>query len=146
MRARTMLVVIAVLLVAAFVAANWSAFLAPTALSLLVTSFEAPLGLVMLAVLVVAALAAAVYMALWQGTILAESRRHAKELQAQRLLAEQAEASRFTELRGAFQEEMARLAERMSAAHEALHTEIRDNANSLAATLGEMDDRLRRVP
>nr|MDQ2735046.1 LapA family protein [Pseudomonadota bacterium] len=88
----------------------------------------------------------AVYMALWQGTILAESRRHAKELQGQRLLAEQAEASRFTELRAAFQEEMTRLTERLTVAHEALRTEIRDNANSLAAALGEMDDRLRRAP
>ena len=145
MRARTWLVVIAVLLVAAFVAANGPAFLAPTTLNLIVASVQAPLGLVMLCILVVAALAAALTMALWRGASLAESRRHAKELQAQRLLAEQAEASRFTELRSVFREEMARLAERIDAANEALRGEIRDNANSLAAVLGEMDDRLGRA-
>lgn len=91
-------------------------------------------------------LAGAVYMALWQGTILAESRRHAKELQAQRELAEQAEASRFTDLRTTLLAETARLAEHITAANEVLRTEIRDNANSLAATLGEMDDRLRHTP
>lgn len=144
MRARTLSIIIAILLVAGFVATNWSAFLAPTHLSLIFTGFDAPLGLLMLALLVVAVIAGAIYMAFWQGTVLAETRRHTKELQAQRDLAEQAEASRFTELRAALQEEMARVAERMAAANEALRVEIRDNANSLAATIAEMDDRLGR--
>ena len=142
MRTRTLLVVLAALLVAAFAAANWSAFMAPTKLSVLVTSFEAPLGLVMLGILIVVTGAAALYMALWQGAILLETRRHAKELQAQRTLAEQAEASRFTQLRAALHEEVERIAVRMEAAHEALRVEICDNANSLAATIAEMDDRL----
>jgi|NGEPerStandDraft_6_1074524.scaffolds.fasta_scaffold03025_7 uncharacterized integral membrane protein len=146
MRTRTLLVVLAALLVAAFAAANWSAFMAPTTLSVLITSFEAPLGLVMLVILIVVTVAAALYMALWQGAILLETRRHAKELQAQRTLAEQAEASRFTELRAALHDEAERIAERVAAGHEALRAEIRDNANSLAATIAEMDDRLRGAP
>ncbi|MEO8080677.1 MAG: LapA family protein [Caldimonas sp.] len=144
MRVRTLLVVLLLVLIAAFAAANWSAFMAPTSLSLLVTSFEAPLGLMMLGLLGVVVLAFAVYMAVWQGTLLMESRRNAAELQKQRTLADQAEASRFTELRGALHDEMVALGERMTQNADALRAEIRDNGNSLAASVAEMDDRLQR--
>ena len=69
----------------------------------------------------------------WQGTLLQEFRRQAKELQAQRLLAESAEASRFTELGALVREEIAKL-----------RTELEETEHSIAATLGEMDDRLRK--
>jgi hypothetical protein len=66
-----------------------------------------------------------------------ESRRQTRELQAQRDLADRAEASRFTELRT---ELMARL--------DRLQTESRiaveQNGNALAAQLGELEDRLAR--
>ena len=143
MRVRVLLVVIALLLVAAFVAVNWTAFMTPAPLSLLVTTVEAPPALVMLAILALAMLASVVYMALWQSEILLESRRHAKDLQAQRLLADQAEASRFTELRAVMLERMERLSERLADTQETLRTEIRDNAGSLAAMIGEIDDRAR---
>ena len=143
MRLRTVLVVLMIVLVAAFAAINWQAFLAPTTLSLVFTTFDAPLGLVMLGILAVVVLAFALYMALWQGSVLLESRRHAKELQQQRTLAEQAEASRFTELRAAMHDEIGRLSDRLAQTHESVRAEIRDSANSLAAMVGEMDDRLR---
>jgi len=141
MRARTLTVVIVVLLVAVFVAVNGAAFLAPTRLDLLVANVEAPLGVVMLCLLVLAVLASAAYMAVWRGTVLVESRRQARELEAQRVLAENAEASRITELRQALHDDVERLAARIAALDEALRAEIRDNANALAATLAEMDDR-----
>ena len=46
-----------------------------------------------------------------QGTVLMETRRHAKELTAQRELADKAEASRFTDLRAHLDKEVARLSE-----------------------------------
>ena len=46
-----------------------------------------------------------------QGTVLVETRRHAKELAAQRELADKAEASRFTDLRAHLDQEMQRLNE-----------------------------------
>jgi len=85
-------------------------------------------------------------MAVWQGSILLETRRYSKELQAQRTLADQAEASRFTELRGFIQGELAQLNQRIAQSHEALRSELKqelsDSSNSLAAHLAEMDDRL----
>jgi uncharacterized integral membrane protein len=144
MRMRTLLLALVLLSVAIFVAVNWSAFTAPTRLSLLVTAVEAPVGLVMLGVVVLVVLAFGAYLLVWQSAILLESRRQTKELQVQRTLADQAEASRFTELRVIVHDELERLADRMTQALDALRGEIRDHANSLAATIGELDDRMQR--
>jgi hypothetical protein len=37
------------------------------------------------------------------------------------------------------------LADRMAQMHETFRAEIRDNANSLAATIGELDDRIQNL-
>ena len=50
-------------------------------------------------------------MAFTQGTVLMETRRHARELAAQRELADKAEASRFTDLRQHLDQEVARLSD-----------------------------------
>jgi uncharacterized integral membrane protein len=144
MRMRTLFLALVLLSAAVFVAVNWSAFTAPTRLSLLVTAVEAPVGLVMLGVVVLVVLAFGAYLVVWQSSILLESRRQTKELQVQRTLADQAEASRFTELRVIVHDELERLADRMTQALDALRAEIRDHANSLAATIGELDDRMQR--
>jgi hypothetical protein len=81
----------------------------------------------------------------WQGTLLMEFRRQTKELQAQRTLAESAEASRFTELGTLVREEMANSSRRVETALEGLRGELHAAENSLAATLAEMDDRYRRA-
>jgi len=144
MRLRTMLIILAILLLAAFAAVNWPVFSASTPLNLVVATVDAPLGLLMLGLIALLVLAFSVYMAAWQGQILLETRRHAKELEHQRVLADQAEASRFTELRGVMQEEIRVLSQRMAELHEALRTEIREQSASLAASVAEMDDRLAR--
>jgi uncharacterized integral membrane protein len=141
MRIRTLLVIVAICLLAAFVALNPSAFTTSASLNLLVTTIDAPPALIMLVVLALGALVGAVYMTLWQAQIPVASRRHAKELQAHRQLADQAEASRFTELRVAMAGQSDRLAERITDAQEALRKEIHEQANSLAAMLGELEDR-----
>lgn len=145
MRSRTFFVLLGIGLIAAFAALNWSAFMTPMKLNLVFATVEAPLGLVMLAVLIVVTLLFAVYMAAWQGTVMVQTRRHSKELQAQRLLAEQAEASRFTELRSTLKEEVERLSGQVEAARQALGVEVRESGNSLAAMIAEMDERTQRV-
>jgi len=142
MRTRTLFLLLLGSLIAAFAALNWAAFTVPSRLSVGVTTIEAPLGVILLGLLVLIALVFAVYAAFWQGAVLLDARRHAKEMQSQRQLADQAEASRFTELRIALHSELAQLGERLSASQDALRLEMRENTNSLAAMLGEMDDRL----
>lgn len=143
---RTIVIAVVALLLSAFVALNWPAINTPTDVSLGVMVVRAPLGLLMLCALVIVILAALVHMAWWQARILSETRRHAKELQAQRVLADHAEASRFTELRAAMEAEMLRLAEHVTASEVAVRGELQENTNSLAAMLGEMDDRLKQNP
>jgi hypothetical protein len=132
-RFRSLLVLVAAGLAALFVVLNWRVFAGPAKLNLVLTSAEVPVGVVMLLLLALAVLLLWIIVGRWQGTLLAEFRRQAKELQAQRLLAESAEASRFTELGALIREEIAKL-----------RTELQETEHSIAATLGEMDDRLRK--
>jgi uncharacterized integral membrane protein len=145
MRTRTVLVVLVLLLIVGFLAINWSVFAASAKLSFLFTSAEVPIGVVMLGMLTLIALTFGIYSAVSWSSILLEFRRQAKELTAQRTLADQAEASRFTDLRSLMHDELEHLADRTARMHETLRTEIRDNANSLAATIGELDDRMQRL-
>jgi uncharacterized integral membrane protein len=117
---RTLLLLLIVAAIAVFVAVNWTAFTTPTSLSLVFGAVEAPLGLVMLAITGALALVFLAYAFYLQGSALRESRRMARELAAQRELAQAAEASRLTELR----------------AH------IDQAVNGLAAQIAELDDRL----
>ena len=133
MRFRSLLVLVASGLAALFVVLNWRVFAGLVKLNLLLTSAEVPVGVVMLLLFAVGLLVLWNTLGRWQGTLLQEFRRQAKELQAQRLLAESAEASRFTELGALVREEIAKL-----------RTELQETEHSIAATLGEMDDRLRK--
>jgi hypothetical protein len=132
-RLKSLLILVAATLAALFVVLNWRVFAAPANLNLLLTQAEVPVGVVMLMLFALALVVLWILVSGWQGTLLAEFRRQAKELQAQRLLAESAEASRFTELGALIREEVAKL-----------RTELQHTENSIAATLGEMDDRLRK--
>ncbi len=145
MRTRTLLLVLVLVLIVTFLAINWSVFAASAKMSFLFTSAEVPIGLVMLGMLTLIALTFGIYSAVSWSAMLLEFRRQAKELTAQRTLADQAEASRFTELRSVMHDELERLADRLAQMHETLRAEIRDNANSLAATIGEIDDRMQRL-
>ena len=133
MRVRSLLVLIASGLTALFIILNWRVFAAPARINLLLSSAEIPVGMVMLALIALALLLLWTMMSRWHGTLIAEFRRQAKELEAQRQLAESAEASRFTELGALIREEVAKL-----------RTELQETEHSIAATLGEMDDRLRK--
>ena len=123
---RTVFLIVVFALVALFAVLNWSAFLAPTTLSMGFAQFQAPLGLLMLGLLAVLSALFLGYLVYLQTTVLLQWRRREKELQASRELADQAEASRFTELR----------------AH--LDTRLTEIENSLSAQMGEMRDRLER--
>lgn len=111
MSLRSLLLLLVCAAIVTFVGVNWGAMTTPTDLNLIFTDIRAPLGLVLLGLM---ALLSAVFVGLvayTQGTVLMETRRHAKELSAQRELADKAEASRFTDLRAHLDKEVARLSE-----------------------------------
>jgi len=119
--------------IAGFVGSNWSAVTAPTDINLLVTSLHAPLGLILLVLMVLLCVLFGVFVVYLQGTLLREARRHARELAAQRELAEQAEASRLTELRGYLEQQITRL----SAAQEDQSREVLARMDRAEAGLRE---------
>ena len=138
-------------LTALFAAMNWPAFNTPQQLWLGVTTVTAPLGVVMLGGLVIVALLLLVE----QGSALAESRRYAREIGAQRQLAEKAEASRYSELRAYFTEEMGRaeqraldtraaLINRVDALERDLRAAIDQTGSSVATYLADHEERIAR--
>jgi uncharacterized integral membrane protein len=144
MRIRTILVFVVIGLLALFTAVNWSTFITPTHLSLVVTSAEAPLGLVMLGFTAVLAAVLLGYALKVQINALSDSRKQSEELRRQRELADQAEASRFTELRSYLNQELASLRQAHQAGTERLHGDIAAATNTLSACIGEVDDRFER--
>jgi hypothetical protein len=145
MRVRTWLVIALAVLTTAFLIINWTVFAAPAKFSLVFTSFEASVASVMLTLLALVVVVLAVYVGNWHGSLLLEYRRQAKELQAQRALADNAEASRFTAMGALMQSEIAASTQRLETALAAVREELRNTESSLAASLGEMDDRLQRA-
>lgn len=153
MKIRTLLLLLVLVAIAAFAALNWGAFMATTTLSLGVADVQAPLGLVMLGMIVFVSAVFLVFLVYLQASILLEARRHARELQANRGLADKAEASRFTELRGFLDGELKRLANlnaesktavltRLDALDQGLRLAMEQSENTLSACLGELEDRL----
>ncbi|VWX63516.1 conserved hypothetical protein [Burkholderiales bacterium 8X] len=155
---RTGVLLLLVLLIAALAALNWGTLAAPVPMSLGVTEVSAPFGLIMLGLTVLLAIFFVAYIVYLQTTVLMETRRHTKEMQAQRDLADRAEASRFTELRNFLETQenahMASNAERhaaLLARVESLEATLRARAeqsdNTMAAHLGQLEDRFdRRQP
>jgi len=134
---RALVFFLVLVLVGLFALINWPAFSALTPLSLGFTTVQAPLGFIMLGFIAFLCVLFTVWVISLQAGSLMESRRQTRELQAQRDLADKAEASRFTELRT---ELMARLDRLQSDSRNA----IEQNANSVAAQLGQLEDRLER--
>lgn len=153
MRARLIVLLVAVLLVAGFAALNWSEFLRPTPLSFGVLVMEAPLGLILLSVLTLTLIAFLISSAHTQTVSLLDSRQHAKELHAQRELADKAEASRFTDLRQHLDAQMREIHQRetvaaaeiekaVAAGQRELRSQLELINQTLASRLGEIEGRL----
>lgn len=149
---RTLLILTVLGLIAVFSALNWGAFIAPTVLSLGFTSVEAPLGLILLVIVALLTLLFLVYITYLQSAVLLDSRRHARELQLQRDLAEQAETSRFNQLQSLMETELEKLSgdveqskslllNRLEQIERDLRAALEQTGNSLAAYIGELEDR-----
>lgn len=156
MKLQTLLLLLVLAVIAAFAALNWSAFIAPTTLSVGFATMQMPLGLVMLGLLIFVAVLFLVYVVYLQAGALLDTRRHAREVQANRELADQAEASRFTELRAFLDAELTKqsalhaeskssLLARVDQLERDLHSLAEQTENALAAAIGELDERLERT-
>ncbi len=154
---RTAVLLVVLLLIAALAALNWGLLASPTLMSIGFIQVTAPLGLIMLGLTALLGVFFVAYVVYLQSSILLETRRHTKEMQAQRDLADKAEASRFTELRNFLETQenahMARNAERHAALlarieqfESATRLRAEQADNTIAAHLGQLEDRFDRRP
>jgi uncharacterized membrane protein YtjA (UPF0391 family) len=158
MRARLVYIVLAGIIVCGIAALNWPEVTRTTHLNFGIAAADAPLGAILfgafLLTLVVFLLSSAVtesrQMLLWN--------RHHRELQAQRDLAERAEASRFTDLRQHMDNTLRETRQRdtiasrefeksMLQSHRELRTHLENMSRALMARVGELEARFSgRVP
>lgn len=147
MQIRSILLLLTVLAIAVLAAFNWAALSAPVLVSLGVMSFEAPLGLLMLGLTTLLAVVCVAYVLSLQGSVLMETRRHTKELHAQRELADKAEASRFTELRSFLetqhQQSHTALLARLDHLETRLAARAQESDNTTAAYVGQLEQQMR---
>ncbi|MBB1604417.1 LapA family protein [Variovorax sp. UMC13] len=152
---RTGILLLVVLVIAALAALNWGWIASPVLMSLGFMQVTAPLGLIMLGLTVLLGILFVAYVVYLQSSVLLETRRHTREMQTQRDLADKAEASRFTELRNFLEAQenthMSRNAERhaaLLARVEQLEASLRQRGdqtdNTMAAHMGQLEDRLER--
>jgi hypothetical protein len=146
------IIIVALSLLAIFTLANWAVLTAPTMLSFVLFELQGPLGVILLGVVLALAGLFALYALSLRTAMLMESHRHKQELQAQRKLAENAEASRLNEFRAQMEREFGQLrgvieqiGERIENVEHALRKTLDETANGLAANIGEIEDKLDRV-
>ncbi len=156
LRAFSLTLVLALVLLAAFATLNWVAITASSTLSLGFVDVSAPLGMVMLTFTAVIVGLFVSYIVLLQAGVILEARRLTKEVKAQRELADTAEASRFTELRTLLEGELRRIeaqnaastrefGARIEQSERGMQDKLTEVTASLSAFLGEIEDKLDRV-
>lgn len=153
MRTRTIVLVVAILLVAGFAALNWSEIVRTSPLLFGPVVADAPMGLILLGLLgltLVLFLASSVAM---RTQSLMDYRQHQKTLEAQRELADKAEASRFVDLRQQLDNHLKEMRERdaiaasefdkaMVQSRREVQVQMEQVNRTLTARLNELEHRL----
>lgn len=153
MKFHTLLLLVILAAIAIFVALNWNTFFTLADVSLGFTVVQLPLGMVMLGLLVFVTALFLIFAIYIQTSALLEVRRYSRDLQTSRELSDKAEASRFTELRTVLEAEMLKQANqheefkssvlvRVDQLGDSLRSSMEESTNSLAAYIGELEDRL----
>jgi len=157
MRGRNVFLLVLIIVMAVFAWRNWSVFSEDRTLSLVVTQVTAPFGIVMLIIMGVLAVVYFMYTVGLEAAALLEVKKYARELLTTRKLADEAEASRFSELKKWLEGELvhiksqnptgleARLqevVERIDQVEHELRQDIEKAGNTLAAYIGELEDQI----
>lgn len=149
------LIFLGLILLGVFTLINWGTLNTPADLSFIVLELRAPLGLVLVGAIVVFVALFTAYVLVLRTAMLMDAHRYAKELKAQQQLAEQAEASRLSELRSQIDHEFAQLQgvsdkartdvnARLDGMEQALLAAMEESVRSLSAYIGEVEDKLDR--
>lgn len=155
MRGKILFLIISIVLIAVFAVLNVDELTRISTLNFGFTTMQLPLGLLMLLVLVAIMLIFLVTTLYMHSSNLIETRKYAKQLTAQRELADKAEASRFTELRHYMEaqsalainresETLAALNARLLKTEKIMLDRLEQSDNSSAAYWGQYGDTLAR--
>ncbi|MDB5900966.1 MAG: hypothetical protein JWP22_3069 [Ramlibacter sp.] len=150
---RTAVLVIAILLVAGFAALNWGEIVRNAPLSFGLFVMDAPLGAILLGLLAVTLVLFLASTAAMRTQSLMDYRAHQKNLDAQRELADKAEASRFVDLRQHLDTHLRAMGERdtfaaaefdkaLQANQRELRTQMEQINRTISARLNELEHRL----
>lgn len=153
MRTRSILLVVAILLVAGFAALNWTEMVRTTPLSFGILVTDAPLGAILLGLLALTLVLFLASTAAMRTQSLMDYRNHQKTLEAQRDLAERAEASRYVELRKHLDDHLGHLGERdavaatefdraMLESRREMQAQMEQINRTISARLSELENRL----
>lgn len=149
MSARTFFALAFLLLLGLFSWLNWGEITRPAVLSLGLTRVEAPLGLVLVVALFLVTLLYLLFTIGLETAALLEVKRYARELLHYKKLAEEAEESRYTELKRYLEAEFVQLKEAEKEEIRALEARLVEilekHGNTLAAYIGELEDQLLRL-
>ena len=135
---------------------NWHIFIIPNEISLGFMTTQIPLGLAMLGILIIVTALFLMNMVYLLSSSTLEVRRHSRELEASRELANKAEVSRITELKNHFETELSKQNElnvelkseifvRADQIETNFKTILEQLENTLDAYIGELEDRLERT-
>ena len=155
MKLRTLLLLLVLFAIVLFAALNWTVFTTPATLSLLVATVEAPLGVIMLGLLVLLTLLFSIFAGYMQTSTLLDARQQTRALEAQRKLADQAEASRITEMQNLLNSALLKVEQQVVESRQAtnarldrleqdLRAALTQEGTTLSAYIGQLEDRLDR--
>jgi hypothetical protein len=153
-RATILLIVFAIIF--SFIGLNWAEFSVSSTLSFGFAVVQIPIGFVMLGFLFLVTGLFTIYVLYLQASEALRERRIVGELESQRKLADQAEASRIADLRATLDqginqlraaqtEATAQLAQQIQALDLAGRNALQSSNNTLSAHLGEIEDRLNKL-
>ncbi|WP_226858332.1 LapA family protein [Diaphorobacter aerolatus] len=147
MNLRTIFLLLIAIVIALLAVLNWNTLMTSTTVSLGVTDIVAPLGAIMLGLTVLLCVFFLAYVLSLHGSVLMETRRHVKEMAAQRDLADKAELSRFTELRQFLETQQRQSQDLFNARMDAMEARVTartaEAENVTAAFMGQLEDQLR---
>jgi hypothetical protein len=156
MKSLGLLILLVLALLTLFVSLNWTLITASTSLNLMTFTVQGSLGLILLAATLLVTVLFVIDAVSLRASGLLDARRHAKALQAQRDIADKAEASRYASLgvqveresasvRALLQESRTELLQRLDALDQAQNKALSETTNAIFANIGQLDDKLNRL-
>jgi uncharacterized integral membrane protein len=111
MKIRTLVIIIVLVLFASFIWVNWFEITKPTTLNVLFQQYQAPLGIALLAWTALLLVSFFIYVFYLKSNLFLRERKNSKALEEAQKLANNAELSRFSEIKNILETELKKINE-----------------------------------